>query len=236
MKQPRNILKDMVAPPDVRREKSLAIFCLLLLVFCSCSAVKTGYRVTKGTVSTGYKITKGTGKIAFGAAKTVYKVGAFTFKVVMAPLSWPMTHPIESMDGMPPKRAIRKGRIRTSPYVINGRRYVPMSLHEAQAYREEGLASWYGFETLRKSGGHMTANGEAFDPNGLSAAHKYLPLPSYVRVRNLENGKSIIVRVNDRGPFVRGRIIDLSSGAAKRLGYFKKGTTRVLVEVVKVVG
>jgi len=214
--------------------KFFALLSAALMVCCSCGVLKTGWRVTSGTVSTGYKITKGTGKLAFGAAKTVYKVGAFTFKVVMAPLSWPLTHPLESMDGMPPKQAITKGRVKTSPYVINGRRYVPMSFEEAKRYREKGLASWYGFETLRKKGGHMTANGEAFDPKGLSAAHKYLPLPSYVRVKNLENGKSIIVRVNDRGPFVKGRIIDLSAGAARRLGYFQKGTARVLVETVKV--
>ena len=80
----------------------------------------------------------------------------------------------------------------------------------------------------------MTANGEAFDPEGLTAAHKHLPLPVHARVTNLENNRTIIVRVNDRGPFVRGRIIDLSAGAAKRLGYFKKGTTRVMVEVIPV--
>jgi len=226
----------MVTRLNARHQGCLAFLCFLLLVLSACSVIKTGYRVTKGTISTGYKITKGTGKIAFGAAKTICKIGAFTFKVIMAPLSWPMTHPIESMGGMPPKEAIKKGRIKTSPYVINGRRYVPMSVEEARKYREEGVASWYGFETLNRSGGHMTADGEAFDPNGLSAAHKYLPLPSYVRVKNLENGKSIIVRVNDRGPFIRGRIIDLSAGAAKRLGYFKKGTARVLVEAVKVEG
>jgi rare lipoprotein A len=80
----------------------------------------------------------------------------------------------------------------------------------------------------------MTANGEVFDPEGLNAAHKYLPLPSYVKVTNLENKKSIIVRVNDRGPFVAGRIIDLSAGAAKKLGYYNKGTAKVLVETIKV--
>lgn len=82
----------------------------------------------------------------------------------------------------------------------------------------------------------MTANGEAFDPDGLNAAHKYLPLPSYVKVTNLENRKSIILRVNDRGPFVDDRIIDLSAGAAKKLGYFKKGTAKVKVETIDVEG
>lgn len=78
----------------------------------------------------------------------------------------------------------------------------------------------------------MTANGEAFDPRQLTAAHKHLPLPTYVRVTNLDNRCSIIVRVNDRGPFVTGRIIDLSAAAAKRLGFFHQGTASVLVETV----
>jgi rare lipoprotein A len=94
------------------------------------------------------------------------------------------------------------------------------------------MASWYGNETYRQKGGHMTANGEAFDPDGLSAAHKLLPLPTFVRVTNLENRRHIIVRVNDRGPFVRGRVIDLSAGAARKLGFYKKGTARVRVETV----
>jgi len=87
----------------------------------------------------------------------------------------------------------------------------------------------------------MTANGEAFNPEGLTGAHKYLPLPTHVRVTNLENGRSIIVRVNDRGPFPSvnnpdsgKRIIDLSQGAAKKLGFYNKGTARVKVETVSV--
>ncbi len=209
---------------------AFSLFCLCF----SCSAIKTGYRVTKGTVKTTYKITKGTAKVAIGTGKVVYKVGKFTFHVVMAPLSWPLTRSIDSINDLPPKEAIRKGQVKRSPYVINGRRYVPFSMEKAAEYHEKGLASWYGNETFKKKGGHMTANGEAFNPDGLNAAHKYLPLPSYVRVTNLENGRKIIVRVNDRGPFVGGRIIDLSAGAARKLGYFRKGTARVLVEVVQV--
>jgi len=131
-----------------------------------------------------------------------------------------------------PKEAIEQGRVKTSPYVVMGRRYVPMSIEEARTYRQEGTASWYGYETYRQKGGHMTANGEAFDPDGLNAAHKYLPLPTFVRVTNLDNHRQIILRVNDRGPFVDGRIIDLSAGAAKQLGFYKSGTARVLVETV----
>jgi rare lipoprotein A len=201
--------------------------CLILL---SCSIVETTYDITVGTLKLGYTVTK-------FAGKTVYHVGKFTFTVVMAPLSWPLTNDeIETIDGLPPKEAIRQGRVKTSPYVVNGRRYVPMNVAEARTYCATGIASWYGYETYRQKGGHMTANGEAFDPRGLSAAHKFLPLPTFVRVVNLENHRAIIVRVNDRGPFVDGRIIDLSAGAAKKLGFYDKGTARVLVEVVELEG
>lgn len=198
----------------------------IFLFLCSCGIVKTTYRITKGTLKTTYKVTK-------FAGKTVYTVGGFTFKVVMAPLTWALTRKdIESIDDLPPREAIRQGRVKASPYVVNGKRYVPMTVEMAESYRQEGVASWYGYETYRQKGGHMTANGEVFHPNGLNAAHKYLPLPTFVQVTNLENNRRIIVRVNDRGPFVEGRIIDLSAGAAKKLGFYDKGTARVLVEAV----
>ena len=76
-----------------------------------------------------------------------------------------------------------------------------MSVEQAKSYQETGVASWYGYETLRNNKGRMTANGEVFDPEQMTAAHKYLPLPTHVKVTNLENQRSIIVRVNDRGPF-----------------------------------
>jgi rare lipoprotein A len=210
---------------------NLLILCLVLL---SCQVVRTTYDITEGTVKATYNVTKFTAKSAYGAGKLIYHVGGFTFKVVAAPLSWPLTRQeIETIDGLPPKEAIRQGRVKKSPYVVRGKRYVPMSLEQARNYRETGIASWYGFETYRQKGGHMTANGEAFDPNGLNAAHKYLPLPSFVKVTNLENRRSIILRVNDRGPFVEGRIIDLSAGAARKLGFYEKGTARVRVETYK---
>ena len=213
---------------------AILIACGSMLVAC-CGIPSTAYRLTKGTVKTTYAVTKGATKVTAGTGKVVYKVGGFTFKVVMAPLSWPLTHgEIESIDGLSPKEAIEQGRVKNSPYVVYGKRYVPMSLKDAQKYREKGTASWYGAETLGKKGGSMTANGECFDPNGLSAAHKYLPLPTYVRVTNLENGRSIIVRVNDRGPFVKGRIIDMSAGAARKLGFYEKGTARVNIEAIDI--
>jgi rare lipoprotein A len=204
---------------------------LFFLVLLSCQVVRTTYNISEETVKATYKVTKFTAKSAYGAGKLIYHVGGFTFKVVTAPLSWPLTRQeIETIDGLPPKEAIRQGKVKKSPYVVRGKRYVPMSVEQARHYRETGIASWYGYETYRQKGGHMTANGEAFDPNGLNAAHKYLPLPTFVKVTNLENRRSIILRVNDRGPFVEGRIIDLSAGAARKLGFYDKGTARVRVE------
>ena len=118
----------------------------------------------------------------------------------------------------------RKGTYKLgAPYVINGVRYVPR--HDPH-YDQVGLASWYGGGFH----GKQTANGEIFDARRISGAHQTLPLPSLVRVTNLQNGRSIVVRINDRGPFVAGRIIDLSQQAAGRLGYVGKGVTRVRVQ------
>jgi rare lipoprotein A len=108
------------------------------------------------------------------------------------------------------------------PYQIEGTWYYP---REQPDYDETGVASWYG-PTFH---GQHTANGEIFDANGISAAHRTLPMPVNVRVTDLENGKSLIVRVNDRGPFARGRIIDVSAAAAKLLGFYGKGTAKVRV-------
>jgi rare lipoprotein A len=203
----------------------------------SCETISDTYRIGKKTVKTAVGVTVGAVGLGVGTAKIVYHVGKFTFKVVMAPLDWPLTREeIESVDGLPPKEAIKEGRVKNAPYVVHGKRYVPMSLEAAKNYREVGTASWYGYETWHKKGGRMTADGEVFDPDGLNAAHKHLPLPTHVRVTNLENKRSVILRVNDRGPFVRGRIIDVSAGAAKRLGFYKKGTARVLVEAIPVEG
>jgi len=214
---------------------------IAVLLLLSCGVIKSTYNVTKKTVTTTYKVTKGTVqttyKVTKFAGKTVYRIGEYTFVVIKAPLTWPLMHEeIDSIDDLPPKDAIRQGRVKASPYVVRGKRYVPISEAAAAKYRQKGIASWYGYETYHQKGGHMTANGEAFDPNGLNAAHKYLPLPTYVRVTNLENHRHIILRVNDRGPFVPGRIIDLSAGAAKKLGFYDKGTAKVLVETIQLEG
>src|SRR5690554_2300255 len=116
------------------------------------------------------------------------------------------------------------GPVKASPYVVLGKKYYP--IQNSYNYRATGTASWYG----TKFHGRDTANGETFDLYGMTAAHKTLPLPSYVKVTNLENGRSVTLRVNDRGPFYSDRIIDLSFAAAKKLGYADKGVARVKVE------
>jgi rare lipoprotein A len=114
-----------------------------------------------------------------------------------------------------------------SPYTVFGRTYTVMP--DARGYRAEGIASWYGM----KFHGRQTSNGEIYDVYAMTAAHRSLPLPTFVRVTNLENGRRVIVRVNDRGPFHGDRLIDLSYAAAYRLGFHEKGTARVLVEAIE---
>jgi rare lipoprotein A len=111
------------------------------------------------------------------------------------------------------------------PYTVAGRVYVP---EEDRGYSAEGLASWYGDDFH----GRLTANGEVFDMSSISAAHPTLPMPSYARVTNMRNGKSLIVRVNDRGPFHANRVIDVSYRAASLLEFERSGTARVRVEYV----
>lgn len=115
-----------------------------------------------------------------------------------------------------------------SPYTVRGEEYEVLS--STRGYVEEGIASWYGL----KFHGELTSNGETYNIYALSAAHKTLPLPTYLRVTNLENNKSIVVRVNDRGPFHPDRVVDLSYAAAKKLGYQKQGTARVRLEAINI--
>ena len=111
-------------------------------------------------------------------------------------------------------------------YEVFGQNYTV--LDSSAGYKERGVASWYG----NKFHGNLTSNQEVYDMHAMTAAHKSLPLPSYVRVRNLRNNKSVIVRVNDRGPFVDNRIIDLSYSAARKIDMIKDGTSLVEVEAI----
>jgi len=117
-------------------------------------------------------------------------------------------------------------RFANRPYNVLGKDYVPAT--SLRPYKERGIASWYG----RKFHGQKTSNGETYDMYAMTAAHPTLPLPSYARVTNVATGKSVVVRVNDRGPFLHDRIIDLSYAAANRIGTAAKGSGEVIVEAI----
>jgi rare lipoprotein A len=135
---------------------------------------------------------------------------------------------IPDVDAIPEPEVRKEPRSRVGnrSYAVLGKRY--QIRDSAEGYVEEGMASFYG----KKFHGRLTSNQEVYDMYAFSAAHKSLPLPSYVRVTNLANGKSVVVRVNDRGPFHAGRIIDLSFAAATKLGFTKQGTARVEVRAM----
>ena len=140
----------------------------------------------------------------------------------------PGANPPDNLDAIPDAtpRVEALHRFANRPYTVFGRDYVPAT--SLRAYRERGLASWYG----RQFHAQKTATGETYDMYAMTAAHPTLPLPSYARVTNLANGRSVVVRVNDRGPFHPGRIIDLSYAAAYRLGIAQKGSGEVEVESI----
>jgi rare lipoprotein A len=137
--------------------------------------------------------------------------------------------PPRDLDSIPdavPRYEPRSKRGNPPSYEVFGQRYHVMA--SAEGYRERGVASWYGPDFHAKS----TSSGEPYDMYAMTAAHKTLPIPTYVRVTNLENGRSVVVRVNDRGPFVKNRIIDLSYTAAHKLGMTQRGTAFVEVEAL----
>ncbi len=125
-----------------------------------------------------------------------------------------------------PRHEVRTKAGNKSPYTVLGKTYTV--LPDSKGFVEQGIASWYG----NKFHGRKTSNGEIYSMYGMTAAHKNLPIPSYVRVTNLDNGRQVVVRVNDRGPFHEGRVIDLTYAAASKLGFVKLGTAPVRVEAV----
>lgn len=152
-----------------------------------------------------------------------------------APSRYSMKHdvgPIGSFDASQVPDAVpvweplsRQGN--ASSYTVRGVKYHLADV--SSGFEEVGIASWYGL----KFHGELTSNGEVYNMYAMSAAHKHLPLPGFVRVTNLENNKQIVVRVNDRGPFHKGRVIDLSYAAATKLGFVNHGTAKVKVELIK---
>ena len=138
----------------------------------------------------------------------------------------PSSAPVANAPAPPPPPVMANPIYKVgNPYQVGGVWYYPQ---EQPAYDETGIASWYGIDYH----GHLTANGEVFDRNGISGAHPTLPMPVNVRVTNLENGRSLVVRVNDRGPYVNGRILDLSEHAADLLGFRLNGLARVRVTYI----
>lgn len=136
-----------------------------------------------------------------------------------------IAHTVKTMSREAPSEPEQGAYKLGKPYRINGVWYYPAVNYR---YDETGIASWYG----PNFHGQRTANGERFDMNQISAAHRTLPLPSMVQVTNLENGRTINVRVNDRGPFAHGRVIDVSRRAAQLLGFARKGTAKVRVRIL----
>jgi len=136
-----------------------------------------------------------------------------------------LPHASELHDAIPRIEAKSRGGNKNN-YEVRGKRY--KVLDSADNFSQKGIASWYG----KKFHGHLTSNGEIYNMYGMSAAHKNLPLPTYLQVTNLDNDKTVIVRVNDRGPFHQNRIIDLSYSAAFKLDMLKTGTANVLIEAI----
>jgi rare lipoprotein A len=138
----------------------------------------------------------------------------------------PEANPPPNLDAIPDAvpREEPLHRFANRSYVALGNTYTPQT--ERRAHSEEGLASWYG----RRFHGKKTASGEPYDMYAMTAAHPTLPIPSYARITALDTGKSVVVRINDRGPFHSSRVIDLSYTAAHKLGYLGRGSTRVRVE------
>jgi rare lipoprotein A len=132
--------------------------------------------------------------------------------------------PANLADAVPRVEPLHKWANR--PYKAMGKEYVPMT--RLAPFRQRGLASWYG----KRYHGQKTSSGEVYDMYAMSAAHPTLPIPSYARVTNVANGRSVVVRINDRGPFHSARIIDLSYAAAYKLGYVTAGSAQVEVESV----
>jgi rare lipoprotein A len=153
-------------------------------------------------------------------------VNALSVRSLMVVLSTALI--LTACGGKKPATAPDGGKVKASqrPYMVMGKRYEPLKTHVG--FTQEGIASWYG----KDFHGKKTSNGEVYDMHAMTAAHKTLPLGVFVKVRNRETGQETIVRVNDRGPFVKDRIIDLSYAAAKKLSVDGKGTAPVRIEAL----
>lgn len=199
----------------VRTKASLAFSAALLLAACTTQAPRGG----------GARIEPGSGVLQGGAQPPVAKPAAQKKSGGYYLDDGPGDNPPDLAaisDAVPRVEPLRRAANR--PYSVMGQDFVPLT--ELKPYRNRGMASWYG----RKFHGQKTATGEIYDMYAMSAAHPTLPIPSYARVTNPANGRSVVVRVNDRGPFLNSRIMDLSYTAAWKLGYADRGSALVEVE------
>ncbi|MDR1647099.1 MAG: septal ring lytic transglycosylase RlpA family protein [Zoogloeaceae bacterium] len=191
----------------------LFLFLIAALVLSGCGVTRSG-KPTAGTVIQAAKTIRNLGKPASGGG--YYKDDGPANEI-----------PVD-LDAVP--NAVPKHeplyKPASKPYEVLGKKYVPQT--EIRPFRQEGVASWYG----RKFHGQKTSIGDTYDMFAMTAAHPTLPLPSYVRVTNPANERAVVVRVNDRGPFHAGRILDLSYVAAYKLGYVNNGSARVIVETI----
>lgn len=159
------------------------------------------------------------------AGPRLFMVCAFALLLAMGLSGCSVKQGTSSGEWSAPGKTSTKRR-GTKPYTIRGKTYYPLS--HAQGFKESGIASWYGKDFHGKS----TSNGERYNMYGMTAAHKTLPLGTIVRVTNRNNGKTIVVRVNDRGPFISGRIIDLTKTGAEKIGMLAAGTAPVRIEAI----
>lgn len=192
----------------------LCVLVTLLITACSTTPPVSSKKPTPPVASTK--------KPPVAAAPTPSKSGGYYLD------DGPEANPPPNLDAIPDAvpRTEPLHRYANRTYNALGKSYTPQTTIEA--FQQEGWASWYG----KRFHGRKTASGEVYDMYGMTAAHPTLPIPSYVRVTSLNNGKSVVVRVNDRGPFAKGRVIDLSYAAAHKLKYLGAGSTRVRVESI----
>jgi rare lipoprotein A len=202
----------------LKKHTLLFIFCCTCLVACGKKTVKP----TPAPESTPSATTSSPAPTEKPATSEATKPGGYYLD------DGPGDNPPKNIDSIPnavPKKEPLHSRT-NRPYKALGATYKPMTSY--QPYKERGIASWYG----KRFHGKKTSNGETYDMYSMTAAHTILPLPSYAKVTNPANGRWVIVRVNDRGPFKHSRIIDLSYAAAYKLGYTNKGSTLVEVEAI----
>lgn len=190
----------------------------LLLVGCG-----TAPRAPVGSIGTAARAPAPNGALSGSTAARAARSSGGYFQDD-GPGEQPIPGPDQVPDAVPRIEPVHRGTLR--PYVVLGRQYVPIS--GITEFRERGIASWYG----RQFHGRQTSNGERYDMYAMTAAHPTLPIPSYVRVTQPATGRSVVVRVNDRGPFLGNRVIDLSLTAAHRLGIASAGTGEVEIELL----